>query len=164
LARTAVRQAAKWAAPSVAQVVPVDRGDHDIAKAHRRDRLGKVQRLVRIDGLRPTMRDVAERAAAGADVAEDHEGRGAVIEALSQVRAHGLFADGREISLAQQPLDAADARPDRRLGANPRRLAQRLADRLDLDRDTRDLVLSALVGLGRVAGRCIERNLVGHSK
>src|SRR5215212_4927969 len=42
----------------------------------------------------------AEAAGAGADVAQDHEGRGAVVPALADVRAARLLADGVEVEAA----------------------------------------------------------------
>jgi hypothetical protein len=80
--------------------------------------------------------DVAERAAAGADVAEDHEGRRAAAEAFADVRAGGFLADGVQLLFAQHGLDFAEA-PGAVAGfdANPLGFAQRGVDRDDLDRD-----------------------------
>src|SRR5206468_6464760 len=47
-----------------------------------RDGFGEMPRLLGVRGERTAVRHVAERAAARADVAEDHEGRGALAEAL----------------------------------------------------------------------------------
>src|SRR5882672_9841806 len=81
------------------------------------------------------MRDVAERAAPRADIAEDHEGRGALAEALGDVRAGGFLAHRVQFLLAQDVLDLVKARiRARRAHADPRRLGERRA-RHDLDRD-----------------------------
>ena len=63
---------------AVAQVVAVHARDHDVAKLQRRDRLREVDGLVRVERQRPAVADVAERAAPRADVAHDHERRGAL--------------------------------------------------------------------------------------
>src|SRR3546814_2690207 len=65
-----------------------------VLQAHVLHGLGQVQRLGRIRRLGPAMGDVAERAAAGADLPQDHEGRGAVAEALVDVRAR---SEGRRV-------------------------------------------------------------------
>ena len=90
---------------AVRQVVAVDRGDHGVAQAHHRHRLGHVLGLLRVGaGRRPAGGHGAEAAAAGADVTQDHEGGRAVLApALVDVGAAGLLAHGMEI----QPLDQA---------------------------------------------------------
>lgn len=93
---------------AVAQIVAVHRGDHHVLQPQVGDGDGQVGRLVDVQRLRPAMTDVAERAASGADIAHDHEGRGAAGEALAQVRAGRLFADAVQLVLAQQLLDAVD--------------------------------------------------------
>ena len=70
---------------AVAQVIAVDAGDHHVLQAHVGDRSRHLAWLAGIGGLGPTVGDIAEAAAARADVAEDHEGRGAVAEALVDV-------------------------------------------------------------------------------
>ncbi len=96
--------------------------------------------------LRLAVGHIAERAAPGADIAHDHEGRGAVAEALAEVRAHGLLADRAELALAQDLLDPTDAGAGWWPGANPVRLALDLGGWLHLDRDPADLVVAALMG------------------
>src|SRR4051812_30961572 len=58
---------------AVPQIVAVDAGDDYIGELELRDRLGEMARLLGIGRKRPAVRDVAERAAPGADVAQDHE-------------------------------------------------------------------------------------------
>ena len=72
------------------------------------------------------MGHVAEGTTPGADVTHYHEGGGAVMEALSQIGAGGLFADRAESPLPQDAADTADLLADGRLGADPARLAQGL--------------------------------------
>lgn len=80
------------------------------------------------------MAHVAEGAAAGADVAQDHEGGGAPAEAFADVGAGGLFAHGVQLLFPQQLLDLAEAAGVvAGLDANPAGLFQRLFDRHDLD-------------------------------
>jgi hypothetical protein len=53
--------------------------------------------------------DVAERAAPGADVAENHEGGRTAPEAFADIGTGGFFADGVQLSFAQHGLDFAEA-------------------------------------------------------
>jgi hypothetical protein len=75
----------------------------------RGDRFGQSARLVRVGRQRLAVADVAERAAAGADVAEDHEGGRAAAEAFADVGAGGFLADGVQLAFAQHGLDLAEA-------------------------------------------------------
>ena len=72
----------EMARAAVAEIVAIDRGDHHVAQPQHPDRLRETRRLVRVEGVRPAVGDVAERAPAGAEVAHDHERGGAVREAL----------------------------------------------------------------------------------
>ena len=140
------------AGAAVAQVVAVDRGDDDVLQLECRDRLGQVGRLVHVQRIRAAVADVAERAAPGALVTHDHEGRGALAEAFADVRAARLLADGVQLVLAQDLLDLVEARGRAAgLDADPVGLLQRLG-RHDLDRDARGLGLGLLLG-GRVVVR-----------
>src|SRR5258706_1712645 len=117
---------------AVAQVVPVHAGDDHIAERELRNGLGEVPRLLGIRGERPAVRHVAERAASRADVAEDHEGRRALAEALGDVRAGGFLAHGVQLLPAQDVLDLVEARAGARgAHADPRRLGQRRGARHD---------------------------------
>ena len=78
--------------PAVAQVIAVDRGHHHVTQVHRAHGLGQMRRLVDVQRLGTPMRHIAKRAAAGAQGAHDHEGGGAVAEALAQIRAGRFFA------------------------------------------------------------------------
>src|SRR6185503_16724149 len=69
--------------------------------------------------------DVAERAAARADVAQDHERRGAFAEALGDVRARRFLTHRVQLLVAQDALDVVEARVrGRGAHADPRRLRQ----------------------------------------
>src|SRR3989441_594999 len=120
---------------AVAQVVAIHAGDHYVAKRELGDRFRQVAGLVRIRRERPAVRHIAEGAAPRADVAEDHEGGGALAEALGDVRAGRLFADRVQLLAAKDVLDFAEARIRAwRPHADPRRLGQRRAARHDADR------------------------------
>ena len=109
---------------AVTQIVAIDRGDDDVAQAHVADRAGELGRFERIGRVRTAMRDVAERTAPRAHLAEDHEGRRALAEALVDVRARGFLADRDEPVLAQLGLELGDGIAGRNAHADPRRLAQ----------------------------------------
>src|SRR5262245_19326060 len=95
---------------AVGQIVAINRRDHDVVEIQRRDGVGDPARFCRVDRRWPAMRHRAVRAGARADVAEDHEGRGAVVPALADVRALRFFADRVEIQLAHQALEPQVAR------------------------------------------------------
>ena len=99
------------AGPVIAQVVAVDGGNDHVAQSECGHRVRQLPRFRRVRRLGPAVGHVAEGAAAGAEVAEDHEGRGAVTEALAQVRALGLLAHRRQTLLAQQGLTGVTAGP-----------------------------------------------------
>ena len=82
------------ARPTVGQVIAGDTRDHDVLQAERADRLGDASRFVVVEPGRPAGLHRAEPACPGAGVTEDHDRRGALVPALSDVRAVGLFADG----------------------------------------------------------------------
>jgi hypothetical protein len=84
------------------------------------DGLGQVFRLVRVERIGTAVADVAERAAAGALVAHDHEGRGALAEAFADVGAGRFFAHRHQVVGAQDVLDFVEAGGRRAgLDANP---------------------------------------------
>ena len=131
---------------AVAQVVAVDAGNDHIFELESGDRLGEFARLVRVGRQGLAVADVTERAAPGADVAEDHEGRRAAPEALADVGAGGFLADGVQLALTQHGLDLAEA-PGAVAGldADPVGFLEWGVDRHDLDRDARGLQLALLL-------------------
>src|SRR6201999_4197755 len=94
-----------------------------VAQAHRFHLVGDAERLERVVPARLAGLHVAEAAAAGADVAEDHESRRAALPALADVRAVGLLADGVEVVVADLLLQPPVVRAARRRDFQPRRLA-----------------------------------------
>ena len=91
-----------------------------MAQLHRLHRLPHPARLIPVDvaaALAAFHR--AEGAGAGADVAEDHEGGGAVPPALGDVRAARLLAHGVEVLPAHDPLDLRVPVAGRKLDGEP---------------------------------------------
>jgi hypothetical protein len=86
----------KGAGAAEVVVVAIDAGDYGVLKAEGGNSLGYAAGLVEIDWLGAAFGDGAESAAAGAQVAEHHEGGGFVVPALADVGAVGAFADGVE--------------------------------------------------------------------
>ena len=115
----------------VRQVVAVDGRDHRVAQAHLLHLVRDAQRLERVVPGRHPRLDVAEPAAAGADVAEDHEGRRAALPALADVGAVRLLADRVQVVGLDRLLQLAVGRAAGRGDLEPRRLA--LAERPPLD-------------------------------
>ena len=116
----------KVAGAAIPKVVAVNAGNDDILELHRRDGTGELLGLVRIRRQRLAVADVAERASAGAQVTEDHEGRRPLAETFTDIRTGGLLADRVQVMLAQYLLDLTETR--RRvagLDADPGRLLQR---------------------------------------
>ncbi len=110
---------------AVPQIVAVHRGDHHVFEPHLLDGQRQLLRLLRIQRQRTAVGHVAEGAAAGTDGAHDHEGRGAVVEALRQVGAGSLFTHRVQLVFAQGALDVLDLLARRRqLDPHPLRLAQ----------------------------------------
>ncbi len=139
------------AAAAVAQVVAVHAGDHHVLQLERGDGAREVQRFVLVQRVRPAVAHVAERAAARALVAHDHERGRALAEAFADVGAGGLLAHRVQLVLAQDLLDFIEARGGRAgLDADPLGFLQHLA-LLHLDGDARKLRGSLLLG-ERVVG------------
>ena len=144
---------------AVTQVVPVDAGDHHVVEAHRGDGLGEVGRFVGVEGLGAAVAHVAERAAAGADVAHDHEGGRALAEAFVDVGAGGFFAHGVELVLAQGVLDFVEAfgfHAGAELDADPLGLFEAFGGN-DLDGDAGGLFGAALLAGGGIHVRPLVR-------
>src|SRR5437763_334959 len=142
---------------AVAQIVAIDAGDHDIFELQRRDRVGEIHRLVGVERQRPAVTDVTEWATARADVAHDHERRGPLAEAFTDVRARRFLANGMQTMLAQDALDLVEARRRRRAHANPRRLAQRLGRNnfyREFGKYARRLRVALVFYAGGVGGAC----------
>ena len=109
---------------TVGQIVAVHRREHDVAQLHQLHGARGVRGLL---GVEPAARiagvDRAEAAGARADLAHQHDRRGAGVPALADVRALGFLADRREAMLADCLLDGLEAATGRHRRAQPRRLA-----------------------------------------
>ena len=98
-----------------------------MAQAHARDRARHAGGLERVVPGRRARLDVAEAAAPRAGVAEDHEGRGAALPALADVRARGLLTDRVQVLRADQRAELAVALAARRRHLEPRAACARAA-------------------------------------
>jgi hypothetical protein len=134
--------------PAVGQVVAVDRGDDDVIEAELGTGLGDVLRLVGVELVGPAGGDVAERAGAGANRAQDHHRGMALRPALPDVRAGRLLAHRVELERAHQLARLAVFRRGRRLDPDPRRLA--------LDRVVRAVCLLRMANAGGGRSVCIS--------
>ena len=90
------------AGAAIGQIVAIDRSDDDVLEPQLRGGFGDMLGLGRVDRARHPGLDVAERAGAGADVAQDHHRRVLLGPALADVGAGGLLAHGVEVELAHQ--------------------------------------------------------------
>jgi hypothetical protein len=136
---------------AVFQIVAINTGDHHVFQAHGGQRFAQVVRFVWVGRQGLAVSDIAERAASGAQVAQDHEGGSAVFEALAQVGAGGFFAHGVQFGVAQYGFELLHFRRARRLRLDPDRQFQaRLGN--DLDRDARGF------------GRAFMKFGIGHSR
>ena len=131
---------------AITQIVTVNTGNNHIFQFECSNRLAQFARLIRVGWQRLAVADVAERTAAGADVAEDHEGGSAAPKAFTDVGAGGFFANRVQLAFAQHGLDLAKA-PGAVAGfdAYPVRFFQRIVDRDDLDRDARSFEFAFLL-------------------
>ena len=120
---------------AVAQIVAVYRGDNDVAQIHGGHAGGEVLWFFGVERVGAAVADVAEGAAAGADVAHNHEGGGAAAEAFADIGAGGFFAHGVHFLIAQDIFDFKKLLAGGQLGANPFGLFQLLLQRHNLDRD-----------------------------
>ena len=98
---------------AVVQVVAGDGGEDDVTQAEPSRRLRDAVRLAGIRRLRPGRGHRAVSAPPRAAIAEEHEGGGAAREAIPQVGAARLLADGIEPLLAQEHPDGARRRRER---------------------------------------------------
>ena len=89
----------------IAEIIAIHAGDHDIAKLQRSDGLGKIDRLMDVKRIWPPMANITKWATACAFIAHDHEGGGALAEALPDIWAGGFFADCVQIVFAQNIFD-----------------------------------------------------------
>ena len=115
-------------------VIAIDAGNDGVGEAELGNGIGDAAGLFVVDGLGLAFGDRAEAAAAGAEVAEHHEGSGLVVPALTDVGAVGGLADGVEVEVAGQLLEGVEGLTHGGAGLEPGGLGRRLAGRqVDLD-------------------------------
>ena len=86
-------------------------------------------RLVEIDGLRTSLRHGAEAAAPRAQIAQQHERRGAMVPALADIGAVRRLANRMQVQLARQRLQVVIVLAHGRARLQPVRLRRRPARR-----------------------------------
>src|SRR5262245_13863983 len=91
-------------------------------KRHPLDGIRNARRFCEIELVRFAIRNRAIRARARADVAENHEGRGAMVPALADVRTPRLLTDGVELQLLHYAFETQIVLRTRRAHLEPRRL------------------------------------------
>ena len=122
-------------------VVAIDAGDDGVLQAERGHGFGDAAGLVEVDGLGAALGHGAESAAAGAEVAEHHEGGGFVVPALADVGAMSALADGVEAERAGEALEVVVVFAHGGAGLEPLGLGGgRAAQRRDLDQFHLDLL------------------------
>ena len=85
--------------------VAVNGGDDDVTQFHSLDGFCEVFRFVGVKHIRAAVSHVAERAAAGTNVAHNHEGCCAFAETFADIRAGGFFTNGVHFLLTQNVFD-----------------------------------------------------------
>jgi hypothetical protein len=82
---------------------------------------GHTRRFRRVELRWPAVRHRAIRTCARADVAEDHERRGAMVPALADVGTARIFADGVQLQVLHDPLQPEVISPTRGHGPSASR-------------------------------------------
>ena len=150
---------------AVRQVVAVDGGQHDIAQTHQ---LHGARGVARLLGVEPAAWVAgvhrAETAGTGADLAHQHQRRGAGVPALADVRALGLFTDRRKAMLAHGAAHGFVVRAAGERRLEPARLAaghthRRCGGGLDAVADRREPLRGAVL---LAAGGLPARRLLVH--
>ena len=90
---------------AIAQIVAVDRCNDDIAQVHGFDGFGQMFRLVRIQHIGAAMANVAEWAAAGTNIAHDHECGRTLGKAFADIGTRCFFAHGMHFLFAKNVFD-----------------------------------------------------------
>jgi len=101
------------ASTAIGLIVTVDAGDDGKLEAHAGDGFGDPAGFIVINREWCPFLHGAEAAAAGAEVAKDHEGGSAAIPAVADVGAGGTFADCMEIEIGDELFEIAVIVADR---------------------------------------------------
>ena len=107
---------------AVLQVVPIYARDDDVPQAHALDRERQSLGLSGIERVRGPVRHGAVGAVPRADIAQDHEGRRAVLPAFAHVGTVRFFAHRMQPELPHHLLQRDVVRTARRRHPEPRRL------------------------------------------
>ena len=86
---------------TIAQVIPVDRGNNHVAQTHPADCFRQVRGFPVIERIRAPVPHITKRASPGTDIAHNHKSSGALGKAFPQIWAGCLFADGKKIIFPQ---------------------------------------------------------------
>jgi hypothetical protein len=108
---------------AVGEFISIHTGDDGMAQVHLGDGVADTHWLIQIERGRAAGGDVAEPAAAGADIAQDHQRGGASCPALAHVGALGALADRMELLVVHQIQQARVAGAGGHLHLEPGRLA-----------------------------------------
>jgi hypothetical protein len=114
------------AGAAVGEFIARHAGDDAVTEIHRGHGLGDAGGLAEVELGRAPGRDGAEGARAGADVAQDHQGRGPARPAFAEVGALRALADRVQPMFADQPVGGHVTGAAREPGAEPGRFARGL--------------------------------------
>jgi hypothetical protein len=89
----------------VRQVIAINRGHHHVRQRHGVHRVREFAGLVRVQGQRRAVIDVAVRAGPRTRIAHDHECGRAMMPALADIRAVRFFTDGVQAQVSHQAFD-----------------------------------------------------------
>ena len=117
---------------TVHDVVTSDGGDDDVVQLHALHGLGHALGFVRFERERFGGLDGAKATGAGAAVARDHEGRGALAPAFPTVRALSFLADGVQFEIGDEGLGAPEHGIARQFHADPVGFLVRVQGGVDL--------------------------------
>ena len=121
--------------PTISQIITIHTGNHYIAQLQISHRFRQVTWLIHIRWQRLAVPDIAERATARTDIAQNHKCGCATTKAFTNVRTSGFFANCVQLLVAQHFFDFAKAAGIiTGFNADPVRLFQRFL-RHDLDRN-----------------------------
>lgn len=120
----------KMRGSAILEVIAVNAGDDHMLEAELAHRFGKVLRLMWVEFIGRTRRDVAKRAGTGAHTAQNHHRGVAFAPAFANVGASRFFAYGVELVFAHEVARIQIPLALRRFHANPIGLWQFLVGRL----------------------------------
>jgi hypothetical protein len=93
---------------AIGKLVAIHTCDNGVPYAQSRNSLANVPGLIRVNGARLPLADRTEATVSCADVAQNHEGGGALAPALEYVRAASLLTHRVKTEIVDHPLNAAE--------------------------------------------------------